>query len=467
MNLLLALCAALAVAPVAAANEPPPAGSAPGPTGAPWAPTDPDWQAFRAAAQSARGRIWDRLAELCDVAGHRLAGSPGQVRAERLTAEWLRADGLTVSLDPLKVPVWVRGPASLVLVAPRPEPLALLALGGSVATPAGGVEAPVVVIREFSELGPQVKGKIVLFDHPMRDGLPTIDHYGEAVAFRASGASKAAVHGALAVLVRSVTTRSLYTPHTGGVFYDEKSPRIPAAAIPTEEADRLARMAARGEVRVRLDLQAETRPDADAVNVIGELRGATRPDEIVLLGGHLDSWDVGQGAHDDGAGVVESVEALRLIAARGRPARTVRVVLFANEENGLRGGKAYFAAHGKERHVAAIESDLGGGAPQGWGFTADVAQRAWLTPRLAGSGMYLRDSGGGADISPLNDDGVLSIGLLPDDSHYFDVHHTHADTVDKVDPVALADATAAMAALAWELANAPAAPAKAAARPDR
>jgi hypothetical protein len=446
-----ALLALLALASVSRAAPLPATGS--------WAPTSPRYVFYRALAQAQRDRIFDRLVELCDGAGHRLAGSPGQKRAEEIGAAWLRADGLTVKLDPVKVPVWVRGEESLQLLGPRPESLDLLALGGSVGTPEAGIEAPIVVVRDFSELGPQVKGRIVVYNHPMGGSSPAIAEYGPAVAYRGSGASRAAEFGAVGVLVRSVTANSLSTPHTGAMGYDAAWPKIPAAAITTEDADRLERLASRGEVRVRLRLGAHTLPDADAVNVIGELRGTERPDEIVVIGGHLDSWDVGQGASDDGAGIVESVEALRLLAKGGAPRRTVRVVLFANEENGLRGGLGYSAAHGGERHVAAIESDLGGGGPRGWGVTATPEQRAWLEPGLAGSGMETIDEGGGADISPLTRLGVLSIGLLPDHAHYFDVHHTRADTVDKIDPAALADSTAALAALLEHVANAPDAPA--------
>lgn len=449
---------------VSACMTPTPASA--GETVAQWNPTGAEWQRFRALAQADRERSFARLVELCDGAGHRLAGSPGQKRAEAIGAAWLKADGLKVTLDPVKVPVWVRGEASLAVTGPRAEPLRVLTLGGSVATPDAGIEAPIVVIRDFSELSAAVKGKIVLYNHPMLPGTPAIDHYGDAVAYRGGGASKAAAFGAVAVLVRSVTTRSLHTLHTGALGYDEAQPKIPAAAITVEDADRLSRLAGASEVRVRLRLTPHTEPDADAVNVIGELRGTGRPEEIVVIGGHLDSWDVGQGAADDGAGIVESVEALRLVAKAGAPKRTIRVVLFANEENGLRGGKAYFAAHGTERHVAAIESDIGGGAPLGFGITASDAQQAWLAPMLVGSGLFARPDGGGADISPLTHDGVLAIGLLPDDSHYFDVHHTDADTVDKIDPAALADSTGALAALLWQVANAPDAPAKAGVRGD-
>ncbi len=453
---ILVLVTACVTAPSASASE----------TVADWNPTGAEWQRFRALAQADRDRSYARLVELCDGAGPRLAGSPGQKRAEAIGAAWLKADGLKVMLDPVKVPVWVRGEASLAVTGARAEALRVLTLGGSVATPEAGIEAPIVVIRDFSELSSAVKGKIVLYNHPMVPGTPAIDHYGDAVAYRGGGASKAAAFGAVAVLVRSVTTRSLHTLHTGALGYDEAHPKIPAAAVTVEDADRLSRLAAKGEVRVKLRLAPHTEPDADAVNVIGELRGSVYPDEIVVIGGHLDSWDVGQGAADDGAGIVESVEALRLVAKAGTPKRTIRVVLFANEENGLRGGKAYFTAHGTERHVAAVESDIGGGAPQGFGITASDAQQAWLTPMLNGSGLFTRTDGGGADISLLTRDGVLAIGLLPDDSHYFDVHHTDADTVEKIDPAALADSTGALAALLWQLANAPDAPVKAGVRGD-
>lgn len=423
-----------------------------------WTPTGARWVHYRAMAQAERDQIYGRLVELCDGAGHRLAGSPGQKKAEEIGAAWLKKDGLTVKLEPVKVPVWVRGEEKLTLMGERPEPLDLLALGGTVGTPPGGIEAPVVVIKDFSELGPHVKGKIVVYNRPMGTGFPAISEYGPAVAYRGRGASRAAEFGAVAALVRSVTARSLGSPHTGAMGYDPAFPRIPTAAITTEDADRLERLSARGEVRLRLVLGAHTLPDADAVNVIGELRGKDLPDEVVVIGGHLDSWDVGQGAHDDGAGIVESVEALRLLAKGGAPRRTVRVVLFANEENGLRGGLGYEKAHTRERHVAAIESDLGGGGPRGWGVTGTPAQHAWLAPGLVGNGMTLSHKGGGADISPLTAKGVLSIGLLPDHEHYFDVHHTRADTVDKVDPAALADSTAALAALLEYVANAPDAP---------
>ncbi len=403
---------------------------------------------------------WQRLARLCDDVGHRLSGSPGYEAAVVWALAELEKDGHKAWLEAVNVPVWVRGAESLSMLSPRPRSLALLGLGGSVGTP--GVEAEVVVVSALDQLGPQVSGKIVLLNVPMADGVPTAPRYGAAVQARSRGPSLAAAHGAVGVLVRSITTRSLYTPHTGALRYDPAHPKVPAAAITLEDADQIARLVARGvPVRMRLTMGAEQRPDAPSSNVLGEIRGSSAPDEIVLIGAHLDSWDVGQGAHDDGAGVVHVLEAMRQIRALGvAPKRTVRAVLFANEENGLAGGRAYFAEHGHERHVAAMESDLGGGRPLGWGASASPEAMIWLRETLAPLGLPVTDGGGGADISPLAEVGVPVIGLRPDDSRYFDIHHTEADTLDKVDPTALQEGAAAVAGLAWLLANAPDAPAQ-------
>jgi Zn-dependent M28 family amino/carboxypeptidase len=232
-------------------------------------------------------------------------------------------------------------------------------------------------------------------------------------------------------------------------------PKIPAAAISTEDADWIDRLSRAGvKVEVELDLGAEQLAEVLSHNVVGELKGGRWPEQIVLVGAHLDSWDVGQGAHDDGAGVVQVLEVLRQIKAMGTPGRTVRGVLYTNEENGLRGGKAYAQAHAAERHVAAIETDLGGGWPLGWGATGSPAQLAWLRKAAAPLGLPLSEGGGGADIGPLGEQGALLIGLRPDDSRYFDVHHTQADTLDKVDPTALSEGAAALSALVWRLAQA-------------
>lgn len=443
LSLLLALFGAAGAAPVAEPEHP---------------PLSPKGEQLQRIVQISRSDLgaWGRLADLCDLVGHRLAGSAALDRAVEMTAGWLREDQQeNVTTEPVLVPVWRRGVESLSVIAPEPRDLALLGLGGTVGTP--GLEAEVVVLRTFAELSPAVKGKIVVFNSPMRTDLPAIAQYGDAVAFRGQGASRAAAFGAVAVLVRSVTTRSLYTPHTGSLRYDPAQPQIPAAAITPEDADWMERMGRRGQApRVRLALGATTAPDVQSHNVLGELRGGKQANEIVVIGAHLDSWDVGQGAHDDGAGVVEVVEALRVLRSLGvTPRRTIRVVLFTNEENGLRGGGAYAVAHGDEPHKALLESDLGGGWPLSWSAGGSPAQLEWLRRAAAPIGLPVEAGGGGADISPFEAKGALVIGLRPDDSHYFDVHHTWADTVDKVDPVALAEGTAAVAALAWQLANAP------------
>jgi hypothetical protein len=396
-----------------------------------------------------------RLEVLSDDVGARFAGSPALARATEWAERALRDDGhVNVRREPVAVPVWVRGEERLEVLAPAWRPLAVLALGGTVGT--SGVEAPVVVASSFEELSPAVAGKIVLFNAPMSAALPAIEQYGAAARYRADGASQAAGHGALAVLVRSVAARSLATPHTGGVVYRPGVPRIPAAAVTVEDAGWIARLAARGiEVRVRLELGAHTLSDVISHNVLAEIEGAERPDEVVVVGGHLDSWDVGQGAHDDGAGIVQAIEAMRLIRRLGvPPRRTIRAVLFANEEYGLSGGKAYAAAHAGERHVAALETDLGGGRPRQWGATGTPEQLAFLARAAAPLGIPV-GAGSGADISPLGAHSVLLIGLYPEDGPYFEVHHTHADTFDKIVPDEARAGLAAVAGLVWRLANEP------------
>jgi hypothetical protein len=397
----------------------------------------------------------DRLEVLCDDIGARLAGSPALARATEWVEQVLRDDGhVNVRREAVAVPVWVRGDERLEVLEPHYRSLTVLGLGGTVGTT--GVEAPVAVVSSFEQLTAAVAGTIVLFDVPMGDQLPAIDQYGAAARYRADGAAAAAKHGAAAVLIRSVASRSLATPHTGGVVYRPGAPRIPAAAITVEDASWIARLAARGiAVRVRLELGAHTLPDAVGHNVIAEIAGAERPEEIVVVGGHLDSWDVGQGAHDDGAGIVQVIEAMRLIRQLGlEPQRTIRAVLFTNEENGLRGGQAYAAAHAGERHIAALETDLGGGRPRRWGATGTPAQLEFLERAAAPLGLPI-GPGNGADIAPLGEHGVLLVGLYPEDGPYFEVHHTHADTFDKIDPDQARAGLAAVVGLLWQLANEP------------
>jgi carboxypeptidase Q len=408
------------------------------------------------AAARADARIMGRLAELTDDIGARLAGSPALARAIAWGERCLRADGQeNVRTEPVLVPHWVRGDERLEMLEPVQRPLAMLGLGGSVGTP--GIEAPVSVMHSLEELSPRVAGTIVLFCVAPKPGESAGANYGNTVRYRAEGAARAAGFGALAVLVRSITVRSLHTPHTGSTLYDDAAPAIPAAAITSEDAEWIDRLAARGHpVRLRLEMGARTLPDAPSANVIGEIVGSEHPEEIVVVGGHTDSWDVGQGAQDDGVGVVETLETMRLIRSLGlHPRRTVRAVLFVNEENGLRGGAAYAQEHGGECHLAAIETDLGSGRPLTWSATGSAFDLDWLRRAAAPLGLPVVGTGSGSDISPLERQGVLCVGLRPDLEAYFDVHHTDADTYDKVDPALLREGTAMVAGLVWQLANEP------------
>ena len=270
------------------------------------------------------------------------------------------------------------------------------------------------------------------------------------------GPSEAATHGALAVLVRSVPLHSLGTPHTGTLIYDPTKPKVPAAAITAEDSQWLGRLAEKKvTIRAHLEMEAHSEGIVETSNVLAEIPGSEHPEEIVLVGGHLDSWDVGQGAQDDGVGVIHTIETIRLIKALGiAPKRTIRAVLFVNEEHGTDGGKAYAAAHGSEHHVAALESDVGAGEPQSWGASGTPEQLAWLLEEARPTGLPVSWGGGGTDIQPLTSaHGVLAVGLHPDTTLYFDVHHTRADTLDKVDPRLLQSGLADIAVLVWQMAN--------------
>lgn len=416
----------------------------------------PELDRLRAAIEAEGDRAWRRLARLCDDIGARPSGSEAYRKAVEWATAELSADNLPrVWTEPVTEPRWVRGQERLVMLAPRSRELAVLGLGPSIGTP--GIEAPVTVVRSLEEIGPQVAGTIVVINQPMPEVIPTIEGYGATVRIRWEGARVAARHGAVAALVRSVTPRSLYTPHTGSVGVFDGEPRIPAAAITPEDADHLDRLVQRGIlVRLRLEMGARLESDVASANVLAEIPGAEKPEEVVLIGAHLDSWDVGQGAHDDGAGVVQVIEAMRHLRALGvPPRRTIRAVLFSNEEMGLSGGKAYDAAHGADHHVLAMETDLGGGAPRAWGISGTPEQERWVRSFTLPLGLPIAEEGGGADISPLKERGVVMVGYYPDDTHYFDVHHTAADTVDKVDPEALRAGVVAVATFTWQAANAP------------
>ncbi|MDB4961344.1 MAG: peptidase [Myxococcales bacterium] len=421
-----------------------------------------------AAARADRG-AYTRLAYLTDRIGHRLSGSRQLEQAVAWAAQAMKNDGFTVRTEKVMVPHWVRGTEEVSLVTPVARPLHILGLGGTVPTAKGGVTAPVVVIKDFAELetkAASIKGSIVLYDVAMPAYSDKGSGYGDVVPYRGRGASRAAKYGAVGVLVRSVTAHSLRTPHTGAMTYDPEQPKIPAASVTVEDATLISRLAAQGPVSVRMKLESQQLPDAESANVIGELRGTEKPDEIVVLGAHLDSWDVGQGAHDDGAGCVTMMQALAVLQQLGlAPKRTIRVVLFTNEENGLRGAKAYAAEHAAElpKTVFAVESDAGGFAPRAFGIQTlpdvqarTVARMTELITLLAPLGVTKIYPGqSGADVGQLVPGGVPASELYTDGRTYFDVHHTEADTFDKVDPAQLADAVAAIAVLAYVIADLP------------
>jgi carboxypeptidase Q len=424
--------------------------------------------AYRTAADSliraATGdsAAYARVARLVDGFGHRQAGSPSLEAAIDWILAEMKRDGLqNVRGEPVKVTHWVRGEESAVLVRPRRDTLGLLGLGGSVATPKGGITAPVLVVSSFDELERRkadARGKIVLFDTPFTT-------YGETRQIRTGGPSVAARAGAVACLIRSVASFSIHSPHTGRTAYDSTAPKIPAAALAVEDAMMLRRMQERGEqVVVTLRMGARMLPPAQSRNVVAELVGRERPDEVVVLGGHIDSWDVGQGAMDDAGGSVAAWEAVRLMHVLGlRPRRTVRVVLWTNEENGIDGGKAYRDRYRAElgRHVLAMESDGGVFQPQGFSFAGSdsaaalVRQAASLLQSVGAARIEQVRESPEADIGPLVEEGVPGIGLDVDGSRYFWYHHSEGDTLDKLDPGEVARCVAAMAVMAYVIADMP------------
>lgn len=404
---------------------------------------------------------WDRLAELTDTYGQRISGSENLTRAIAWAQEAMKKDGLeNVHTERVMVPRWVRGSESLEIVNPPQHNVPLLGLGGSVSTPAAGVEADVIVVSTGDELtkrAAEAKGKIVLFNVPFTN-------YGETVAYRAGGASMAAKVGAVAAIVRAVGPMGLRTPHTGGMNYADGIDKIPTAAIPAEDANRIQRLVNRGiKVRLRLKMEAHFDPDVESFNTIGEIRGSEKPDEIVLVGGHFDSWDPGMGASDDAVGCVVTWEAARLMKKLNiRPKRTVRVVLFTNEENGTRGGNGYRDAHSAEaaKHVLSVESDDGVFAPARMGFTGSEAARKMMSEiftLVAPLGIQeLTGGGGGADIGPISALGKVPMLSYDGDSNkYFTIHHTPADTIDRIDPKEVSSAAASLAAMIYVVADMP------------
>ena len=440
----------------------------PTPTPTPLPPPNINIEEYRATAGRIIGaaltskHAYNRLGYLTDNIGNRLSGSQNLERAIAWAITEMKKDGLdNVRAEKVMVPHWVRGDESLEMISPVTIKLPMLGLGNSIATPAEGITAEVVVVRNFDELdalGERVRGKIVVYNAPFTN-------YGATVRYRGTGASRAGRYGAVAALVRSITPVSLQTPHTGAMFYDPNQPKIPTAAITIEGAEMLQRMQDRGErVALRLKMSAHFLPDAESANVIAEIKGSEKPDEVVLISGHFDSWDVGQGANDDGGGCIVAWEAARLIKELGlKPRRTIRVVLYTNEENGGRGGIGYRDAHRIEiaKHVLAIESDSGVAQPQGLGLAATAPAQVRANMReilklLSGIGAdRVGDNGGGSDISPIMTEGVLGASLDVNGSRYFDIHHTAADTFDKIDPNELALCVATMAVVAYTVADLP------------
>jgi hypothetical protein len=414
------------------------------------------------------GQAYEWLDYLTNRIGSRLSGSLGAERAVAWTKAELDALGLDrVYLQPVKVPKWVRGAKEFALIETAPGVtfnVPITALGGSVATPSVGLKAFVVEVQGIEELKAlgreQIEGKIVFFNRPMQANLiSTFQAYSGCVDQRYSGAKEASAYGAVGVIVRSMNLRLDDLPHTGAMSYgdQEVSKRIPAAAISTNAAEKLSKLLKlEPKLKFLFRQQCKTYPDVWSHNVIGEITGSEFPKEIIVVGGHLDSWDLGDGAHDDGAGVVQSMEVLRLFKATGyKPKRTIRVVLFMNEENGLRGGNAYAdnALLTGEKHIFALESDAGGFTPRGFSFNCsdeEFAQVASWKPLFKPYLIhYFEQGGSGADIRPLKNKYNVLAGLRPDSQRYFDHHHAENDTFDAVNKRELELGAATMTSLIY------------------
>lgn len=395
-------------------------------------------------------KAYANLKVLTQQVGGRLAGSPQMVKAEKWGEQVLKdASADTVYMQACQVPHWVRGAKEEVRIISRRRdfipPLNVLALGNSVGSGPAGITAPVIEVASFDELEAkkdEVKGKIVFYNYAFKpEHIRTFESYGDAVKYRGQGASRAAKYGALAVVVRSMSHGANNFPHTGAMRYNDSFPKIPAVAIGLEDADLLSnRLKGESDLKLYLKTNCKMLPDTTGHNVIGEIRGTEFPDQIITVGGHLDSWDVNQGAHDDGAGCVQSVELLRAFKALGiKPKRTIRVVLFANEENGTRGGQKY-ASEAKakgEQHIFALESDAGGFTPRGFSFLMPAEKQAkiasWAPLFLPYDVYDFSSTGGGVDVGELYEALGTPIGeLLPDSQRYFDLHHAANDTFEAV-----------------------------------
>ena len=414
-----------------------------------------------------------QVAHLANNIGPRLSGSAQAAKAVEYIANELKAIGCEVELEKVLVPHWVRGEeiAALVQFPGQAEnttqKIVLCALGASVATPANGITAEVITVRDFDELKSlpreKVAGKIVLFNYPFDKQMAAEgragEAYGEAVVYRSDGPSAAARQGAAACLIRSVGGADFRLPHTGQTNYASDAPKIPAAAVTAEDADLIADLVRQGPVKMRLVLTPQQLPDVESYNVIGDIKGGGHPEQVIIVSGHLDSWDLGTGAIDDGAGVAVSMEAANLLQKLHlKPKRTIRVIAWMNEENGSRGSKQYAKDHGKEDHFAAMETDGGAGHPLGINIKGKPEVKKFLAPVAA----ILQDSGAGilnlvehcgADIEPLEKVGVPCFSPIQDSRFYFNYHHTAADTLDKIVPKELAENSAVVVVGAYALAN--------------
>lgn len=412
-----------------------------------------------------KGKSYDMLYDLCVNIGPRLSGSPGAAAAVEWSRHKMEDLGFdSVWLQPLMVPHWVRGQQEIGRIINSKKigtrEVVITSLGGSIGTGPSGISAGIVEVKNFEELkqlgAKSIQGKIVFFNRAMDPTkINTFAAYGGAVDQRGNGAVEAAKLGAVAVIVRSMGSGIEAYAHTGGMRYVTNVKLIPAVAISTQHAELLSNLLKEErDLQFYLETHSQILDDAPSFNVVGEIRGGEYKDEIIVVGGHLDSWDLAQGAHDDGAGCIQSIEVLRLFKAMGhQPKRTIRAVMFMNEENGLRGGAKYaeLALKNKEKHIAAMESDRGGFTPRG--FTMSTTEgvktiiKGWK-PLFEPYDLWdFNQEGGGADISPLASQGVPLIGFLPDSQRYFSVHHTSEDTIDKVDKRELELGAASMAAL--------------------
>ncbi len=413
------------------------------------------------------GRAYHNLERLCKDVGARLSGSAAAEKAVTWTAKTMKEMGAdTVYLQEVMVPHWVRGAKESAKLISGKESINLpfTALGGSIATDKNGLTASVIEVKSVEELkvlgADKISGKIVFFNGPMDPSAVFAFHaYGKAVGQRWEGPSEAARYGAVGTIVRSMTHSLDDYPHTGSMSYKDSIPKVPCGAISTKAADLLsAKIKSNKDVKVWMQMNCQTFPDVLSHNVIGEIRGSSKANEILLVGGHLDSWDIGDGANDDGAGIVHSMEVLHLFKTLGiKPQRTIRVVAFMNEENGLRGGKKYaeLAKERNEKHIAAIESDGGSSTPRGFSMSGDEALKtkvkSWRT-LLEPYGLHeFNQPGGGADIGPLKDQGVLLIGLLPDTQRYFDFHHSDNDVFENINRRELEMGAASIASLLYLL----------------